>query len=287
MAGSSAYVFSVTEAEFEDKVVKKSQAVTIVVDFWAPWCGPCVALAPILEREIEKRGGEVLLAKVNTDEEQRLAMYYRIEGLPTVIAFKDGKPIDEFVGMLSPEGVADFIKRVGPSDLEKQAHAAEGLAKSDPAAAEKSFRETLAKDPNQEDATLGLVRLFVDQNRDKEATELLENLGPGNKHADEIERLNALLWLRTKTATLKDEGTLQKQVDADPKNAAAKADLGLRLAQLGRYPEALATLLAAGEADFKLAGTRVKEAMVNIFRLVGNRSPLADEYRAKLTSMLY
>ena len=96
-----------------------------------------------------------------------------------------------------------------------------------------------------------------------------------------------MLWLRTKTAGLKDEGTLRKQVDADPKNAAAKVDLGLRLAQLGRHQEALATLLAAGETDFKLAGTRVKEAMVNIFRLIGNRAPLADEYRAKLTSMLY
>lgn len=287
MSATSAWVFSVTEVEFEEKVVKKSQDVPVVVDFWAPWCGPCVALAPILEREIEKRGGEVLLAKVNTDEEQRLAMYYRIEGLPTVLAFKGGKPIDEFVGMLSPEGVADFVKRVGPSDLEKQAQAAEGLAKSDPAAAEKSFREALAKEPNQEDAALGLVRLLVDQNRDKEAAELLENLGPGNKHADEIERLNALLWLRGKTASLTDERALRKQVDADAKNAAAKVDLGLRLAQLGRHQDALATLLAAGEADFKLAGTRVKEAMVNIFRLMGNRSPLADEYRAKLTSLLY
>src|SRR5262249_5450416 len=158
--------FSVTEADFEEKVVKKSQEATVVVDFWAPWCGPCVALAPLLEREIAKCGGDVLLAKVNTDEEQRLAMYYRIDSLPTVIAFKGGKPIDEFVGMLSPEGVADFIKRVGPSDSAKQAHAAEALVKSDPAAAEKSFREALAKEPNQEDATLGLVRLLVEQNRD-------------------------------------------------------------------------------------------------------------------------
>jgi putative thioredoxin len=287
MSASSPWVFHVTEAEFEEKVVKKSLDATVVVDFWAPWCGPCVALAPLLEREIGQRNGEVLLAKVNTDEEQRLAMYYRIEGLPTVIAFKGGRPIDEFVGMLSPEGVADFIKRVGPSDLEKQAHAAEALANSDPAAAEKSFRETLAKDPNQEVATLGLVRLLIDRNRDKEAAELLENLGPGNQHADEIERLNALLWLRGKTASLPDEQTLRTQVDANPKNAAAKVDLGLRLAQLGRHQEALATLLAAGEADFNLAGASVKEAMVNTFRLIGNRSPLADEYRAKLTSLLY
>lgn len=287
MAASSAYVFSVTEADFEDKVVKKSQDVTVVVDFWAPWCGPCVALAPILVREIAKRGGEVLLAKVNTDEEQRLAMYYRIEGLPTVIAFKGGKPIDEFVGMLSPEGVADFVKRVGPSESAKQAQAAEALAKRDPAAAEKSFREALAKEANQEDATLGLVRLLIEQNRDKEASELLENLGPGNQHADEIERLNALLWLRVKTRELPDETTLRQRVDAEPKNAAAKVDLGIRLAQLGRYAEALARLLSAGESDFKLAGSHVKEAMVKIFQLVGNRSPLADEYRAKLTSLLY
>jgi putative thioredoxin len=284
---ASSWIFNVTEAEFEEKVLKKSQDTPVVVDFWAPWCGPCRALAPVLEREIDSRGGEVLLAKVNTDEEQRLAMYYRIEGLPTVIAFKGGRPIDEFVGMPSPEGVADFIKRVGPSDVEKQAHAAEALAKSDPEAAEKSFRDALAKDHNQEDATLGLARLLVEQNRDKEAAEVLENLGPGNKHADEIERLGATLWIRGKTADLPDEATLRKRIESEPKNAAAKVDLGLRLAQLGRYPEALATLLSGGESDFKLAGTRVKEAMVNVFLLAGNRTPLADEYRAKLTSLLY
>jgi putative thioredoxin len=277
---ASQWVFAVTEADFEEKVVKKSNDVTVVVDFWAPWCGPCVALAPILEREIDKHNGEVLLAKVNTDEQQRLAMYYRIEGLPTVIAFRGGRPIDEFVGMLSPEGVASFISRVGPSEAEKQAQAAEALAKSDPAAAEKSFRDALAKDHNQEDATLGLIRLLVEQNRDKEAAEFLENLGPGNKHADEIERLGAMIWLRAKAKDLAEEATLRTRVANEPKNAAAKLDFG-------RHPDALAMLLAAGEGDFKLAGSQVKEAMVKIFQLIGNRSPLADEYRAKLTSLLY
>ncbi len=287
MSEPSSWVFSVTEAEFEEKVVKKSHEVAVVVDFWAPWCGPCKALTPILEREIAKRGGEVLLATVNTDEEQRLAMHFRIEGLPTVLAFKGGKPIDEFVGMLPEQSVAEFLKRVGPSDLEKQAHAAEAIAKSDPAAAEKSFREALAKAPNQEDATLGLVRLLIDQDRDKEAAELLENLGPGNQHADEIERLIALLWLRGKAGDLPDENALRKLIEREPTNAAMKVDLGVRLALLGRHQDALTTLLAAGENDFKLAGTRVKDSMVKVFQLIGNRSPLADEYRAKLTSLLY
>jgi putative thioredoxin len=283
----SPWIFDVTEAEFEEKVVKKSHEATVVVDFWAEWCGPCKALTPTLEAEIAKHGGEILLAKVNTDEQQRLAMYYRIEGLPTVIAFKGGKPIDEFVGQLSASGVADFMKRVGPSEALKQAQAAEALMKTDPAAAEKSFRDALAKEPNQEDATLGLVRLLVEQKRDKEAAELLENLGPGNEHAAEIERLNALLWLRVKANELPEEAALQKTVAAEPKNAGAKVDLALRLALAERPQEALAMLLTAGEADFKLAGTRVKEAMVKVFQLIGNRTPLADEYRAKLTSLLY
>lgn len=284
---ASPFVFDVADSEFEEKVLKKSHEVAVVVDFWAPWCGPCKALGPVLEREVEKFAGEILLAKVNTDDQQRLAMFYRIEGLPTVIAFKNGKPVDEFVGLLSEMGVADFLKRVGPSELAKQALAAAELAKSDPVAAEKAFRETLAKNPHQEDAILGLVRLLIDLNRDSEAAEFIENLGPGNEHADEIEKLNAVLWLRGQLSQIPDESTLRQRVDAEPKNSAAKVDLGLRLAHLGRYPEALAILLAAGEADNKLATTRVKESMVRIFQIVGNRSPLADEFRSKLTSLLY
>src|SRR3954451_14899076 len=112
----SAWIFAVTEGDFEAKVGKKSHETPVVVDFWAPWCGPCRALAPVLEKQVAERKGDVLLAKVNTDEEQKLATYYGIEGLPTVLAFKNGKPVDEFVGVLPEQGITQFLDRICPSE---------------------------------------------------------------------------------------------------------------------------------------------------------------------------
>src|SRR5690348_15497865 len=100
MSDKSGPVFSVGQADFDTAVVQQSHQTPVVVDFWAPWCGPCRALAPILERLVTERGGEVLLAKVNTDEEQDLAARYGIQALPTVVAFKDGKAVLSFEGVL-------------------------------------------------------------------------------------------------------------------------------------------------------------------------------------------
>src|SRR5476651_748762 len=147
MASKSAWVFDVTEAEFEEKVLKKSHEVPVVVDFWAPWCEPCRNLAPILEAAIEKRTGEVLLAKANTDEVQNLAMQYGVNGIPHVVGFRKGRAVVQFTGLLPEAQMAEFFDRLKPTEAEKTVEAAAELEKTNPAEAESMYRLAFKNDP--------------------------------------------------------------------------------------------------------------------------------------------
>jgi len=287
MSAKSAWVFDVTAPDFEAKVIDASQTTPVVVDFWAPWCGPCRALAPVLEKLVDARQGSVLLAKVNTDDEQDLAMKYRIDVLPTVIAFKNGVPVRDFVGVLPEYELGAFFDQLAPTDAERHASAAVEVEASSPGQAEKLYREALTRDPNLETALLGLARLLVARGEDAEAADLIERVGVQGAHGAEASKLSALIWLRQQAREAGDEKGLRARLDAEPKNAQARYEYGLRLATAEQHQAALDMLLAAGALDRKLAADKVREAMVKIFQIVGVRSELADSYRDKLSALLY
>jgi len=282
----STWVFDVAEADFERAVLERSRQVPVVVDFWAPWCGPCRALGPVLEKLVNERGGSVLLAKLNVDEAPNLAAAFRIEAIPAVKGFRDGRPVLEFEGVLPEAQLRQFLDRLQPSAAEQREKQAEKLETTNPAEAEKLYRLVLEEDRANAAAQLGLVRLLIARGQDEEAAGLLDKVADQDVQT-EVERLRSNLGLRALAREFGDEAGLRKKLAAKPGDAGLQYQLGCVLAAAGRYKDGLDQLLAAAQTDKQLAQGKVKEAMVKVFHLIGVRSDLADEYRDKLTKLLY
>ena len=287
MSAAQSWVVEVAEADFEREVIERSRSVPVVVDFWAPWCGPCRALGPVLERLAHERQGEFVLAKVNTDECQNLAAVFRIDSIPAVKAFRDGQIVLEFEGLLPEPALRDFLDRVRPSEAETQTRQARDLEATKPAEAEALYRRVLQGERPPDAARVGVARLLVARGQDAEAAELLGRVPPGGPEANEVERLSAILFLKEKARDLGTEAALRQRLAADPENAELRYELGCVLAAAGRYPEALELLLSAAERDKQLASAKVREVMVKVFQVIGSRSEMAEQYRDKLRMVLY
>jgi len=282
----SPWVFDVTEADFAEKVLAASREHPIVVDFWAPWCQPCRVLGPILERLIDQRQGKVRMAKVNVDEAQRLAQHFEIQSIPAVKAFRNGDIVLEFEGLLPEQHLNAFLDRVSQDSANEAPDDLRALEQSDPSAAEKKYREMLAREPESDAARVGLARVLLAQNRTEEVPDLLAAVRAEGKLAEEAQAIAARLELRKLAASLGDEAAARKRLAASD-TAQARLELGTVLAASGQYEAALEMLLSAAERDPKLASTKVREVMVQVFYALGTDHPLANDYRARLARLLY
>jgi putative thioredoxin len=283
----STWVENVDQRGFQERVIERSRSLPVVVDFWAPWCGPCRALGPLLERLTEAAGGAWVLAKVNVDENPALAGEFQVSGIPAVFAIRNGEVVDQFTGLLPEPQLKAWLQRLIPTAADRLTQTAEALEASDPAAAEAKYREALAADAGHEAARVGLARLLLTKHADPaEIRTLLQGLDYG-RMASEAQRLRRVLRLRELPHSDADLANAQARITTQPDNAESWYQLGAILAARGQYAEALDALLAAAERDQQRAGKDIRELMVEIFHIVGVRSPLADEYRDRLQKLLY
>jgi len=256
-------VIEVTDDDFAERVVEGSRERPVVVDLWAAWCGPCKVLGPILERVAEQRGGAFLLAKLDVDANPYTAGQFGVQSIPTVIAFRDGKAVDGFIGALPEPLVNEFIDRLLPTEADRAAREALAEAESgDLEGAEERLRAALSADPDNRDARLGLARILHDRGEDEEAGELLGSLLPDAEAGGLLARIRVSGWKKMDEA-----GTL----------ASAK-----RLAAAGRWREALDGMLASLGDD-----PSAREAMLDVFAVLGDEDPLTVEYRRRLASALF
>ncbi len=283
---ASQWVVEGTMENFQQVVVDGSRERPIVIDFWAPWCGPCRALAPLLEKLANEKAGEFLLVKINTDENPDLAQMFQVEGIPAVFAVRDGQVVNNFTGLLPEEQLRQFIDDLGtgtaaPAEPTPLDQAVE-LEAHDRGAAGNAYRAMLATAPDDPAARVGLARVLLSgPGNEPQAIPLLSGVDFGD-FANEAQRLKAIIHLREVPHADADLATARSATTVEAKVALARI-----LAARGDYTGAMDELLAAADDDRQLGRTAVRDLMLKVFEVIGPRSPQADDYRKRLQSRLY
>ena len=278
----SEWIVDVGDADFETAVLKRSEVTPVVVDFWAPWCGPCRALGPLLERLAEEHRGAFVLAKLNVDEAPAVSQAFGIQSIPAVKGFRDGVLVGEFVGAQPESTVRKLLEMVLPTAADRLVAEAAALA---PDAAEPALREALEMEPRHGRALVALARILAARGESAEALQLLERVSPPSPLVGEAERLAAELRMRNDGAG--DQAALRARLAADPDDLAARLDLGRTLAALGRHEDALSELLAVIQRDPHFSDDGARKAMIDLFAVLGSDHPLTDHYRNELAKALF
>jgi len=287
-------VKEVTTASFRADVLTASTRQPVLVDFWAPWCGPCKQLAPALEKAVADSGGKVALVKMNIDDHPQIAGQLGIQSIPAVIAFDKGQPVDGFVGALPESQIRGFIERlVGPLEGGAAALVAEAdelAAKGDADAAAAVYAEALAEDPAEPKAIGGLAKLHVAAGRLSEAKALLDTAPavPAGKEQDPaIGAAQAALRLAEQASNVGELAPLQQTVAANPDNHQARFDLAVALSAKGDRAGAADQLLELIRRDRKWNDEAARKQLLQLFEAWGLMDPESVAARRKLSAIWF
>lgn len=282
----AAHSIDVGSDNFQQVVIEGSKRAPVIIDFWAPWCAPCRALKPVLEKLAAEYGGKFTLAKINSDENPQIAAQFGVRGIPAVKAVVDGELVDEFTGALPESQVRAFIERVlpTPSGLAR-AQARTLIAAGQYADALPVLEHALALDPRNELAKVDKLEALIALERHAEARTVLEDLNPLTLNDARIAALKARLEFSGEDST--DPGALAERIRHDAKDMEARLALARHHVRTQDYESAFEQLLEIIRRDRKFGDDVGRRTMLELFNLLGNDIPLVKDYRRKLASALY
>ena len=283
-------------ADFGRDVIEASIKTPVIVDFWAPWCGPCKQLGPMLESAVRKAKGAVRMVKINVDQNQDLAAQLRIQSIPAVYAFFQGQPVDGFVGAQGEREIAAFIERLskaggGPEPDEQVAEALEqaedALDKKQYGPASALFARILEAEPDNIGALAGMIRCYLGSGDVAGARNFYDSLSDEVTGKPELEGVKSALELAEQSSEAGDIGELRARIAADPKDHDARFGLATALHAAGDRGAAAEELLAIIAAKRDWEEGKARTQLVKYFEAWGPKDPLTAEYRRRLSSLLF
>jgi putative thioredoxin len=286
------HVTDTSTATFRQDVLNESTRQPVLVDFWAPWCGPCKQLGPLIEKVVKAANGKVKLVKMDIEAYPEIAGQLGIQSIPAVIAFSNGQPVDGFVGALPESQIRGFIERlvgpIGPAAVDETLAEAEKLAaEGDAAAAADLYAAVLAEEPENVKALGGLARLQVGLGDLDQAEALLAGVPEAKAGEAAIAGARAALDLARQAETLGDTAELERRIAADPKDYQARFDLALALAGHNRREEAVDQLIDIIRRDRKWQDDGARKQLVQFFEAWGPQDDATADGRRRLSSVLF